>query len=174
MFSTLSAPIECAASTPSFTQIRNGDVESLPAAPAGSLRVIVTPIRRPVRGDVEATQLYQYFDARGRRKESLFPQAQKEHPKIKNIVPCLLCKRKLSWGLCGAGALACENSEPCGADTLVRELSLISKRPTRTPARNSRAGSTRATPDHLPCDGSSDVAVSTSTCNFNAGSIPGG
>ena len=36
-------------------QIRNGDVESLPAAPAGSLHVVITLTQRPAHGDVEAT-----------------------------------------------------------------------------------------------------------------------
>jgi hypothetical protein len=58
MVITLSAPEETASQVSSPiepAQIQNGDVESLSAAPADSLRVVNLLTLRPAHGDVEAT-----------------------------------------------------------------------------------------------------------------------
>ena len=79
-----------------------------------------------------------------------------------------------NWKHCALFAGQSASCGLCGADILVREMLVLLRiceyAPLAFADKNVRA--TRA--DHLPCDGSALVALSTSTCIFCDGSTPGG
>jgi hypothetical protein len=160
----------------------NGDVESLSAAPAGSLRARRSQLRlynpRPTDGVVEATSgsFAASLDAQNRRKRHfLWPPGRSNPGTILHVATrrSKVLPRQVSLIWSGIPSI---RPPPFGMFDLEEEGPVWRgrPRPRSTPVMRTGPRTGVSAPHYFPCEGSGDVAASTSTCKCRPTSIPGG